>query len=145
MESLTVTGSLESLSEVRAFVMAAAEAAGLEKKTAYRLSLAVDEIATNSVVHGYVEANREGQLSISAEISPLSLRITLEDSGLPFDPHQIPPPDTLDVPLEKRNIGGLGVYLALKSVDEYIYEYAADKNRHILVINVPTDAKPAKG
>ena len=142
MDSLTVAGSLESLGAVRAYVMAAAAAAGLDRKTAYRLILAVDEIATNSVVHGYVEANRQGPLSVSADISPSSLKITIEDAGLPFDPHRIPPPDTLDTPLEQRNIGGLGVYLALKSVDEYIYEYVGDKNRHVLIMNVTAGTGP---
>ncbi len=145
MDALTVIGSLASLGAIRAYVMEAAAAAGLDKKTAYRLSLAVDEIATNSVVHGYLEANRQGELSISADIDATSLKITLEDTGAPFDPHQIPPPDSLGTPLEQRGIGGLGVYLALKGVDQYIYEYAGDRNRNILIMNVAVPAGREKG
>ena len=58
MESLTVSGTLDSLKTIAAYVLSAAENAGLEKKPAYKLRLAVDEIATNIIVHGYEEAGR---------------------------------------------------------------------------------------
>lgn len=144
MDALTLAGSLASLGAIRAYVMEAAAAAGLDRKTAYRLSLAVDEIATNSVVHGYTEAHRQGELSICADITATSLTITLEDTGAPFDPHQIPSPDSLNTPLEQRNIGGLGVYLALKGVDRYVYEYSAGRNRNVLTMNVAVPAGTAK-
>src|SRR5512147_1425075 len=102
MESLTVPGTLESLSAIRAYVMAASASAGLDKKSAYRLSLAVDEIATNVVVHGYAENQREGALTIIAEIDDAALRLVLEDTAPPYDPRRAPEPTSLDTPLEER-------------------------------------------
>ena len=52
MDELRVTATLEVLSSIGAFVMKAAENAGLDRRAAYRLRLAVDEMATNIIVHG---------------------------------------------------------------------------------------------
>jgi len=56
MDSMVVPGVLDSLSAIGRYVLGAAWAAGLDKRAAYRLRLAVDEIATNAVLHGYQEA-----------------------------------------------------------------------------------------
>jgi sigma-B regulation protein RsbU (phosphoserine phosphatase) len=131
METLTVAATLDCLKSLRAYVQAAA--AGLDEKAGYRLRLAVDEIATNVIVHGYPQAGREGVLKIRAEGDEESLRIILEDTGAPYDPRQTRPPTDLDLPLEERRGGGLGVYLALRGVDEFIYERVGDWNRNIFV------------
>ena len=60
MEPLILPGTLDSLSKIGAYVLEAASQAGLERKIAYRLRLAVDEIATNSIVHGYDRVGEEG-------------------------------------------------------------------------------------
>jgi serine/threonine-protein kinase RsbW len=137
MEPLTVAGTLESLSAIRAYVMAACASAGLDRKTAYRLSLAVDEIATNSVVYGYVPSKRDGDLRIIADIDTDTLRVTLEDSAPAYDPMQAPRPAALDIPLEQRQIGGLGIYLALRGVDHFAYERKGDLNRNIFIMKRP--------
>ncbi|HXV96967.1 MAG TPA: ATP-binding protein, partial [Anaerolineae bacterium] len=64
MEALTVPGTLDSLSVIGKYVLTAAATAGLDKKVSYRLRLAVDEIATNIITHGYDEANLEGVIKI---------------------------------------------------------------------------------
>lgn len=134
MESLTVPSTLDSLSAIRSYVMAASASAGLDRKAAYRLSLAVDEIATNIVVHGYMDNNLTGSLSVSADIRQESLQIVLEDTAPPYDPRQAPQPDGLDMPLEDRGIGGLGVFLALRGVDHFAYEHVAGRNRTIFIM-----------
>jgi len=135
METLTVTGILDSLGAIAKYVVSAAERAGLDKKGAYRLRLAVDEIATNIIVHGYEEAGLEGCVTIAAEIDDQTLKITLEDTCKPYDPNQKETPIDLKEPLETRNIGGLGVYLAFQGVDQFIYERIDDRNRNIFIVN----------
>jgi anti-sigma regulatory factor (Ser/Thr protein kinase) len=139
MQSLTVPGTLDSLSPIADFVVAAAKQAGLDKKAAYRLRLAVDEIATNIIVHGYEEANHAGDVNLLLDIDDKSLTLTLEDTGVAYDPNQhlIPEADALKLPLEQRPTGGLGIYLALQGVDKFIYERAADKNRNTVIMNRP--------
>ncbi|MGB0385882.1 MAG: ATP-binding protein [Ardenticatenaceae bacterium] len=134
MESLRVTGTLDSLSVIGEYIMKAANLAGLSKRKAYRLRLAVDEIATNAIVHGYMDASEEGDLIIRAAIDDTTLTITLEDSGPPYDARQTPPPSGMEAPLSERETGGLGVFLALQGVDQFDYERAGEWNRNIFVV-----------
>jgi serine/threonine-protein kinase RsbW len=135
MEPLTVPGTLASLASIREYVRAAAAQSGLDSKRAYRLELAVDEIATNIVNHGYHEAGRAGNVVVHAEIGADALTIVLEDTAVPFDPRVVTRPEQIDLPLAERPIGGLGLFLAMENVDEFDYEYAAGCNRNIFVVN----------
>jgi len=134
MKRSTVSATLDSLEAVAEFVMAAAAAAGLDKRASYRLRLAVDEIATNIIVHGYVEAGLQGALELCADIDERTLTLSIEDTGVAFDPRQAAVPET-DLPLEQRPIGGLGVYLAMRNVDEFLYERVGDRNRTIFKLH----------
>ena len=135
MDPLTVPGTLESLDDIADYVMAAAAIAGLDKKTSYRLRLAVDEVATNIVTHGYAEAGLEGVLDLRADIDEKALTIFIEDTGVAYDPLQHQLPDDLDRPLEQRQMGGLGVFLAIQSVDKFLYERVGGRNRHTFIMN----------
>ena len=134
---LTVTSALDSLSAVSAFVKEAAAAAGLDSSAAYRLRLSVVELVTNTITHGYLEANRTGTVDLRAEIDDQSLTLTLEDTAVPYDPSQTPPPPDLTLPAEERLPGGLGVFLALQGVDSFRYERVGDRNRSVLVVKRP--------
>ena len=135
METTILPGTLDALSEIRAFVQKASENAGLAEKRAYRLALAVDEIATNIVMHGYDESNTSGEIGVSAVIENGSLTVCLSDTAPPYNPRSQSGPDNLDSPLEERQIGGLGVFLAQKNVDEFRYEYVDGENRNFFVVN----------
>ncbi len=137
MNPMTVPATLDSLGAIADYVMAAAAAAGLDKRASYSLRLAVDEIVTNIIVHGYADAGLQGTLDLSADIDDRTLTVAIEDSGVAYDPHQAPVPDT-SLPLEERPIGGLGVYLALKSVDEFLYERVGARNRSIFKMQLPS-------
>lgn len=134
MEPLIVSGILDSLSTIAQYVLKASTAAGLDRKTAYKLRLAVDEIATNIINHGYEEAGIKGDIEIQAHIDDRTLKISIEDTGIPYDPTQKLPQTHLDRALEDRPIGGLGIYLALQGVDEFTYERTCDRNRNIFII-----------
>jgi len=145
MKSLIVPGNLESLSAIRHYVIEAAAQAGLDKKVAYRLQLAVDEIATNIIVHGYEQAGKTGQVTAQAEIDQDTLTITLEDTSAPFDPRPLERPDHINKPVHERPIGGLGVYLAMENVDQFNYEYVNNRNRNIFVIKRPSNDATTPG
>jgi anti-sigma regulatory factor (Ser/Thr protein kinase) len=140
MEDLTVAGTLDSLGAIAKYVMAVAAATGLDKKTSYNLRLAVDEIATNIIIHGYEEAGREGVLELQAFVDEQTLTISLKDTGVPYNPKQRLTPDDLDQPLEQRKIGGLGVYIAIQGVDKFIYERVGDQNHNIFIVNLSKQA-----
>jgi anti-sigma regulatory factor (Ser/Thr protein kinase) len=135
MKPLIISGTLDSLKAIAEYVMAAVATAGLDKKTSYKLRQAVDEIATNIITYGYQEAACSGVLALQADLDEQSLTISIEDTGIPYDPTQQSAPDDLDKPLEQRQIGGLGIYLAIQGVDKFIYERLGDRNRNIFIVN----------
>lgn len=130
-------GTLDSLAPIGAFVLEHAAAAGLDRPAAYRMRLAVDEIATNIVVHGYEEAGRTGSIELAADLNQELLTIVLEDDGAPFDPTSQELPDDLDQPLEERKAGGLGIFLAIEGVDDFRYERVDGRNRNTFIVKRP--------
>jgi anti-sigma regulatory factor (Ser/Thr protein kinase) len=135
LNSLTVTARLDSLCEVAAFVQSEAEAAGLSAQARYSLRLAVDEIVTNIIMHGYAGVPGDERalplIELRSEREEGVLRLIVEDTGMPFDPRHAPAPPDLELPAEERRIGGLGIYLALRAVDGFSYERVGDRNRNI--------------
>ena len=137
METLTVPGTLNSLEAIAQYVKKASEIVSLDKKKAYRLRLAVDEIATNIIQHGYQEAGDDRGLVIQAHIEPESLTIIIEDTGFPFDPQQkiALEEENINKPIEEKPIGNLGIYLASEGVDQFSYERIGEINRNIFIVN----------
>lgn len=134
MDTFVVPGTVESLGPIREFVRSKAAEAGLDKKRAYRLQLAVDEIAANIALHGYEEQGLVGDIEVQAEVVPDRLTITLVDSAIPYDPYSRVMPSDLDAPLQDRAIGGLGVFLAINNVNEFLYRFNDGQNHNIFVV-----------
>jgi anti-sigma regulatory factor (Ser/Thr protein kinase) len=136
IQPLTIPATLDSLSSIGKYVLRAAGAAGLDTRAAYNLRMAVDEIATNSIVHGYQKAGFHGSIEVSAIFDPdqQTLTIIVEDTAPPFDPRGIEKPKNLEEPLHNRTQGGLGVWIALTYVDHFSYEYVQNRNRNIFVM-----------
>jgi serine/threonine-protein kinase RsbW len=138
MDTLTVPGELDSLAAIREFVDRAATSAGLDRKAGYRLRLAVDEIATNIVTYGYDRAQRRGDIRVEANSDEGWLTVTLEDTGVLFDPTATEPPGNLDDPLEERPVGGLGIFLTIRGVDDFRYEQRDGRNRNVFAMRRPS-------
>jgi anti-sigma regulatory factor (Ser/Thr protein kinase) len=145
MQPLLVPGTLDSLSVIGKYVNESAAEAGLDKKAAYHLRLAVDEIATNIIIHGYDEAGLTGEVRVLSDLDQNALTITLEDSSAPFDPRNLGRPGQLDQPVEERPIGGLGIYLTIENVDKFDYEYVNKLNRNIFIVKRPAGAAAKVG
>ncbi len=137
MESLIVDGVLESLKVISDYITVVSTQAQLEKKKAYKLRLAVDELTTNIIIYGYQNTNQRGVIKLQSEIDETVLKVIIEDTAPPFNPKENVPlaAQVLDKPLEDRPIGGLGIYLAIEGVDEFSYERIDDYNRMVLVVN----------
>lgn len=135
---LCVPGVLDSLENISHYVQQVAARAGLGKKAAYGLRLAVDEIATNIITHGYLEAGRMGEVCLQASADGQAVTMVLEDRGVPFDPSGCERQEQARVqePLEGRPIGGLGLLLAIDGVDRFRYERAGGLNRNILTVSL---------
>lgn len=99
----------------------------------WRFQLALDELLSNIVRHGY--AGAEGKITLTFAQTGDEVSISILDSARPFDPRKAPAPDTTS-PLESRRPGGLGVFLAESLLDELSYERRGDKNHVTLTWRV---------
>jgi anti-sigma regulatory factor (Ser/Thr protein kinase) len=129
-DQLVLPATVNVLGDVRQFVKNAAAQAGLDRKSTYNLQLALDEIVTNVILYGYEASGLTGNVVLKSDITEKSLVITLEDTGIAYDPRTREMPDEVDLSkdLVDRPIGGLGIYLAINGVDEFNYERAGNRN-----------------
>ena len=127
MAELTLQASLEKLDEVLAFVEENMEKNECPIKVLMQVQIAVEEIFVN-IAH-YAYGSEQGTATIRAEVGgdPLQVIITFIDQGVPYDPLQKEDPD-VTLSAEDRQIGGLGIFMVKKSMDDVKYEYADGKN-----------------
>ncbi|WP_328924671.1 ATP-binding protein [Streptomyces sp. NBC_00190] len=140
---LEVPATVGALGEIASFVLRLAGRAGLDKGAAYRLRLAVDELATNIVMHGY--RGGDGRITVRGRSGPGGVQITIEDAAPAFDPVEGRLPPVPGVAPEDRRIGGLGIHLALTSVDEFSYAHRDGRNISMLTVKAEgTDPCPPR-
>jgi anti-sigma regulatory factor (Ser/Thr protein kinase) len=120
MQSVQFSAKFEFLDEIRDFVGDIARAGGFGDKDVYNIQLAADEAASNVIEHAY-EGVSDGLLELSCGVNGNIITIILVDHGESFDPSEIPMPD-LKADLSERKIGGLGIFLMRKLMDEVRYE-----------------------
>lgn len=126
MKSAQFDAKFEYLDEIREFVGEIARKGGFSDKDVYNIQLATDEAASNIIEHAY-EKISDGILNLSCGMTGDVITIILIDYGESFDPSEIPLPD-LKADLSDRKIGGLGIFLMRKLMDEVRYEPRADKS-----------------
>jgi anti-sigma regulatory factor (Ser/Thr protein kinase) len=131
MKTVQYAAKFEHLDEIREFVGEIARAGGFSDKDVYNIQLATDEAASNIIEHAY-ENIPDGTLELSCGMQEDAIKIILIDRGESFDPSEVPLPD-LKADLSERKIGGLGIFLMRKLMDEVHYEPKPDK-RNILTM-----------
>lgn len=99
---------------------------GLSRKTINAVNVAVEELFTNIISYGYPD-DKEHFVTVSVRYEDGALLVRVEDDGMAFNPLRANDPD-LKCPLEQSKIGGLGIYLARKLMDEFDYERKDGKN-----------------
>jgi anti-sigma regulatory factor (Ser/Thr protein kinase) len=119
LRTLRVAADLDRLAEIRAFIREAAASADAPIDCLDDLVQAVDEAATNAIVHGY--RGRPGWLEVTVGFDGQRFVVTIADEAPPFDPTSYPEPD-LAVPPERRKPGGMGVHLIRAATDELSWQ-----------------------
>ncbi|HUI88098.1 MAG TPA: ATP-binding protein [Anaerolineales bacterium] len=130
-QTLSFSTTFDILDEIRTFVGEQAREAGFDARDIYSIQLATDEAASNVIEHAY-GGRSDGRFEVSCAFQTGRLIITLLDHGKAFDPSQVEDPD-LKAPLLDRKIGGLGIYLMRKLMDEVRYESTQAGNLLTLV------------
>ncbi|MGB7341791.1 MAG: SpoIIE family protein phosphatase [Phototrophicaceae bacterium] len=126
-----------TLSRLRDFVSHAGSSAGLAPRAIYNLKLAIDEIATNIVMYAYPNSSADDLITVTSRLFADRLEIMLEDTGIAYNPRQHHTHNHFDNPLETRKIGGLGIFFALNSVDEFSYQHENGYNRNVFTMYRP--------
>ena len=130
--TLHIIAKSEYLGEIRKFVGDIAHAGAFSSKDIFDIQLAADEAASNIIEHAY-EGVKNGVLEISCGVKDGAITIIMVDRGKSFDPSAIPPPD-FKADLSERKIGGLGIFLMRKLMDEVHYEFRRDKSNVLTMI-----------
>ncbi|MBP1562138.1 MAG: ATP-binding protein [Oscillospiraceae bacterium] len=116
-----------ALDDVLAFVEEELEKADCPMKTVMAITVAIEEVFVNVSHYAYPNGSGEASLSIDFDSESRLMTFVLKDSGIPFNPLAKPDPD-ITLSAEERQIGGLGIYMMKKTMDEVSYAYKDEKN-----------------
>ncbi|MDO4493683.1 MAG: ATP-binding protein [Clostridia bacterium] len=132
MRSLTLEAKTENLDRAVAFAESFSEENGCPAKAGMQIALAVEELFVNIARYAYAPPG--GGVTIAAEAlqDPKGVKFVFTDSGVPYDPLAKEDPD-IALPAEERQIGGLGIYLVKKTMDEVSYARENGQNRLTIV------------
>ncbi|HLF24933.1 MAG TPA: ATP-binding protein [Anaerolineae bacterium] len=138
--SLRISAELKNLALVRRFIEDAGAALSADSEATLDLLQAVDESVTNIVVHGY--RGQPGEIEIELQREGDQLLVRLRDQAPPFDPTASPPPD-INLPLDQRQIGGMGIYMARKLTDRMTHRLTPQGGNELTLVKtiIPTQAK----
>ena len=127
MEKITVEAVLENLQTVIDFATEKLEERDCSMKIIMQTELVVEEIFVNISSYAYNPETGSATFCIEFEKNPDAMLMTFIDGGKPYNPLEQAAPDT-SLSVDEREVGGLGIFLVKKNVDEISYEYTDGKN-----------------
>ena len=127
MKELTIAATVDNIGAVTAFVDEQLEALDCPMKAQMQIDIAIDELFGNIAHYAYNPEVGEATVRVEVTEDPLSVIITFIDGGMPYDPLAAADPDTT-LSAEERAIGGLGIFMVKKSMDEISYRYENGSN-----------------
>lgn len=127
MKELNLEATLENVETVTRFVEEQLEAVGCPIKAQMQINIAIDELFSNIARYAYNPETGPATVRVEVMKEPMEVVITFIDNGVPYDPLSREDPDTT-LSAEERDIGGLGIFLVKKNMDEVAYEYKNGQN-----------------
>ena len=130
MKKIEIEAKVDNLTQVLSFVDEALESLECSMKEQIQVDVAVEEIYVNIASYAYGDETGIAEICLDYDDSPESgkwIQIRFSDTGVPYDPLKKEDP-RIDMPAEEREIGGLGIFLAKKNMDEISYEYEEGQN-----------------
>ena len=131
MREMDIAATLENLDTVMAFVDQQLEEVGCSMKAQMQIDIAVEEVYVNIAHYAYNPEVGDVTIRVQIEEEPLAVILTFIDKGKPYDPLAKEDPD-VTLAAEDRQIGGLGIFMVKKSMDNVSYEY--NEGRNILTL-----------
>ena len=99
-------------------------------RTLFEVNVSLEELLTNVISYGY-EDTQEHEIILHLSFADGEMTAEIEDDGRPFNPLEVAEPD-LDIPLEERQVGGLGIFMVRKFMTDLTYQRLEGKNLVIL-------------
>ena len=131
MREMDIAATLENLDTVMASVDQQLEEVGCSMKAQMQIDIAVEEVYVNIAHYAYNPEVGGVTIRVQIEEEPLAVILTFIDKGKPYDPLAKEYPD-VTLAAEDRQIGGLGIFMVKKSMDNVSYEY--NEGRNILTL-----------
>ena len=127
MQEITVEAALPNIETVTEFVNAQLEAWGCPGKARLQIDIAIDELFSNIARYAYGDGAGDATVRFSFDASTRTASVTFVDGGVPFDPVKREDP-TLPSSIQETSIGGLGILMVKKTMDELSYRREAGDN-----------------
>lgn len=134
LKRLTVPAKDEELKKVQDFIEAGIKAADFSARARVQIRTAVEEIFINIAHYAYDAEGGDAEVWLNMDKNVGAVEITFIDSGRPYNPLEKPDPD-ITLPADDRAIGGLGIYMVKKTMDNIYYKYEDNKNKLTIVKN----------
>ena len=128
LQTVVVSGSREGIRRVVSHFEAFSAAHGLSVDTTWPLLVALDEVLSNVLRHGYGGREGEGRIEVAFSLRDGVIELTIADDAAPFNPLAVAAPDTTPL-AEDRPLGGLGILFVKKLMDDVAYERREGRNR----------------
>jgi serine/threonine-protein kinase RsbW len=129
--NIKLPAQIENLERYRKVVLECAKEQGVAQERIIEIELAIEEALVNIFNYSYPE--KTGDVEINCKVDHHQFIIEMIDSGIPFDMTSHPNPD-LKSDLSERQIGGLGIYLIKRMMDEVRYRRENDQNILTLIV-----------
>ena len=127
MKTITLEATIKSIGIITDFADRELQALDCPLRTQMQIRVAIDEIVSNIARHAYAPDTGKITVGFEFEEQDRTAVLTFMDEGIPFDPLQRAEPD-VTLPAEKRPIGGLGILLVRKTMDDVTYRREDGKN-----------------
>jgi serine/threonine-protein kinase RsbW len=132
MSNVIFATRLEQLAAIRGFIQEAGQKLSADPDAVGELILAVDEAASNILLHGY-NLHRQGQIMVELVRNADNLEARISDQAPWFDPTLVPLAEP-SLPIENRPIGGLGIFFIRKMVDQVQYTQLAGGGNLLILV-----------
>ncbi|MBD9208021.1 MAG: ATP-binding protein [Clostridiales bacterium] len=127
MKELTIPATVENIEKVTEFVNSQLEEINCPIKAKMQIDIAIDELFGNIAHYAYNPEMGPATVRVEVTEAPISVIVTFIDHGIPYDPLKKDDPD-VTLSAEERAIGGLGIFMVKKTMDEITYEYKDGQN-----------------
>ncbi len=122
MSKLELDATVENLPKVLEFIDSKLEELECSMKIQMQIDVSVEELFVNIAHYAYTDSIGKAEIVFDVHDDPRTIEISFIDSGVPYDPLAKDDPD-ISLSAEERSIGGLGIFMVKKNMDDIKYEY----------------------